>query len=154
MILSQQQLFSENQDLSQAAGTYASTNIIDLGATGTPHGAAAALVRDIGKGEGIPLECIVTQTFTDGSGNSTLTVSVQVDTTSAFSTPTTVAVSPTWGVADLVAGKNLLPNLHVPVGVNQRYMRLLYTIAGETTDTGTVTAGISGGRQTNDPTES
>jgi hypothetical protein len=43
--MSEQQLFSDSQALTQTA---VSTNIIDLGATGTVTGGAAALVRDIG----------------------------------------------------------------------------------------------------------
>ena len=52
MILSAQQIFSDDQAVTATA---ISTNVIDLGAPGTPYDAAAALNQDIGKGCPIPV---------------------------------------------------------------------------------------------------
>lgn len=145
MILSAQSLFSDDQDLSQTAGNYASTNVIDLGATGTPVEGAAALVRDIGKGTPIPLLMQVTETFTSG-GAATLVVALQVDDNDSFSSATTVWTSETLALATLAAGYEL-PIDYVPQGVNERYVRLYYTIGTATTTAGTVTAGFAAGRQ-------
>lgn len=148
MILSKEQLLSDQQDLAQAAGAYASTNHLDLGATGTPYGAAAALPRDIGPGEPIPLEVVVTEDFAS-AGAATLTVALQTDNDVAFGSAKTIKTSATIALADLVAGKNIFPDLFVPTDVAERYVRLQYTIGTATTTAGKITAGISGGRQTN-----
>lgn len=148
MILSEQQTFSDKQDLAQTAGAYASTNHIDLGAPGTPYGAAAALNNDAGPGEPVPLEVLVTEAFVS-AGAATLVVALQVDNDVAFGSATTVKTSKTWAKADLVVGANLFPDLYLPQGIDERYCRLLYTIGTATTTAGKVYAGISGHRQTN-----
>lgn len=60
MILSAELLYSDDQDLAQTAGAYPSTNYIDHGAPGTPHG-GNALTPDIAHGEPVPLEVLVTE---------------------------------------------------------------------------------------------
>lgn len=143
MILDKQSQLSEDQDLAQSAGAYASTNIIDLGATGTPIGGAAALTRDIGKGRVLPLLIEITETFTSG-GAATLSIALQVDDNSGFSSATTVWTSQTMALADLVAGK-IFELEYMPRGVNERYMRLNYTIGTAATTAGKITAGVTMG---------
>lgn len=141
MLLSKEQNFSEAQALTATA---ASTNIIDLGSTGTVLKAPAALVRDIGKGKRID---ILVQLDVDSGGTSpTLDVALQVDTVENFASPTTVAS------AQQVAGGSAGDRVSlywVPEGSNQRYLRLNYTLGG-TSPTYTVTAGIVAADQTND----
>ena len=60
MILSAQQLFSDDQAITATA---VSTNVIDLGVAGTPYGAVAALNQDVGKGAGVPVLIQVTEDF-------------------------------------------------------------------------------------------
>ena len=141
MMLSAEQIFSDSQALTATA---ASTNIIDLGATGTVLGAPAALVRDIGPGKAV--EFIVQLDVDSGGTSPTLDVAVQVDTVSAFSSPTTVASSEQ--LAGGSAGDRVQLNCTLPEGTNQRYLRLNYTLSG-TSPTYTVTAGIVAGDQTN-----
>lgn len=141
MLLSAEQLFSDSQALT---ATGASTNIIDLGATGTVIGAPAALVRDIGKGNPIPI--IVNLDVAAGGTSPTLDIAVQVDTTDAFSSPTTVATSEQ--VAGGAAGDSVYLDVYLPEGTNERYLRLNYTLGG-TTPTYTLTAGIVAGKQSN-----
>lgn len=118
MILSKEQEFSDAQTVTATA---ASTNLIDLGATGTVVGGAAALVRDIGKGEKIPIVVEVTA----ASGTSpTLDVAVQMDTTSAFSSATTVQTAAQVTAAGRVALWVL------PEQITERYLRLNYTVGG------------------------
>ncbi len=141
MLLSAQQTFSDGQALTVTA---ASTNIIDLGATGTVLGAPAALVRDIGKGE--PIAILVQLDVNSGGTSPTLDVALQVDTTDAFSSATTVATSQQ--IAGGSAGDRV--SLYwIPEGTNERYMRLNYTLGG-TSPTYTVTAGVVAADQTND----
>ena len=134
MLMSEQQLFSDSQALTQTA---VSTNIIDLGATGTVTGGAAALVRDIGPGKPIPI--FVRLDVDSGGTSPTLDVAVQVDTVENFASPTTVDTAAQ--VAGGSAGDEVYLNVYLPEGVNQRYLRLNYTLAG-TSPTYTVSAGV------------
>ena len=141
MIFSAEQLLSDKQAVTASA---ASTNYIDLGATGTPHGGAQALTRDIGKGNPIPFLVQVTTTF---ATLTSLLLAIQVDDNSSFSSATTVA-SQSIALAALVAGAqwNLL---YVPQGSNERYLRMYYTVTGSDATAGAIPAGPTMGVQTN-----
>lgn len=140
MLMSKQQNFSESQALTTSA---ASTNIIDLGATGTVLGAPAALIRDIGKGNRI--DVLVSLDVAAGGTSPTLDVDLEVDDNDAFSSATVVASAQQ--VAGGAAGDRV--TLYwIPEGTNERYMRLNYTTGG-TSPTHTVTAGIVMSDQTN-----
>lgn len=140
MIFSAQQIFSDDQNLT-ASGV--STNIIDLGPTGTVLGNSVALVRDIGKGN--PIE-IVIQLTADSSGTSpTLTAVLEADDNAGFASAKEVASSVT--LSDGVAGDRLSIN-YVPQGADERFIRINYTLAGTSPDY-TVTAGVVCGAQTN-----
>lgn len=142
MLLSAEQTFSDAQNLT-ASG--ASTNVIDLGATGTALGAPAALVRDIGKGNPIP---IIVQLDADSSGTGqTLDVAVQVDTVENFASPTTVADS--IQLSGGSAGDRIQIDAYLPENTDQRYIRLNYTLGGTTPDY-TISAFIPAGQQTSD----
>lgn len=142
MHLDEQALFSDQQAITI---TGPSTNYIDLGAANTPPSGSNAIKQDFGGGNDIPLLIQVTETF---NNLTSLQVVVQVDDNPSFSSPTTIATSGTIGLADLVVGKILSP-FNVPIGTNQRYMRLKYTKVGTDPTAGKVTAGIAGGLQTN-----
>ena len=67
-----------------------STNILDLGAPGPiPGPNGTALQRDPGKGEPIPLLVTVVQSF---NNLTSLKISIQVSTDTAFTSPVTVDV--------------------------------------------------------------
>lgn len=130
MILDRQTLLSDRQAITATAG---STDQIDL----SPR--ASGLVRDIGPGNNLPLFVQVVEGF---NNLTSLTVSLQVDEDSAFGSPKTVATTPAILLAQLVAGYKF--NLdYVPRGTDERYMRLLYTVAGTAPTLGRITAGIS-----------
>ena len=143
MIMDKTLLFSDSQAITADA---ASTNVVDLGATGTIYGASTALVRDIGPGSRVPLLVTVTETF---NNLTSMAILIQTDDTAAFSSATTVWTSPAYTLAQLAVGaKYLLPD-SIPVGTNERYVRLYYDITGTAPSTGKVTAGIVLARQTN-----
>jgi len=143
MIMDASLLFSDGQAVTATA---ASTNVIDLGATGTIFGASSAVVRDIGPGSRVPLVITVTESF---NNLTSIIVTIETDDNSSFSSATTVWTSPTYTLAQLATGaKYLLPDV-IPVGVNERYVRLKYTLAGTTPTTGKITAGVVLARQTN-----
>jgi len=139
MILSAQQLFSDDQAITATAD---STNVIDLGAPGTPYGAVAPLNQDIGKGTKIP---ILVQVTADFNNLTSLAIAISTGATTALGT---TVLSQTILLADLVAGKQtsfvVLPN-----DITERYLGIEYTVVGTAPTTGTVTAGITMGVQTN-----
>jgi len=141
MIFDRTLLFSNAQAI---VATAASTDNVDLLATGTVYGAAAALQKDIGKGASIPLLIQVVEAF---NTLTSLTVTVQCDDNSAFSSAKDV-LTVTLPLASLTAGRTF-PIIAIPPGVNERYMRLNYTVTGTAPTLGKVTAGVVMGVQTN-----
>lgn len=139
MILSAQQLFSDDQAITASAD---STNVIDLGVAATPYGAVAALNRDIGKGAKIPLLVQVTEDF---DNLTTLEIKISTGATTALGTE---IASQTIALADLVAGKQLNINV-LPDGVVEQYLGIEYVVVGTAPTVGKVTAGITMGVQTN-----
>lgn len=139
MILSAQQLFSDDQAITASAD---STNVIDLGVAGTPYGAAAALNDDVGKGNKIPILIQVTEAF-----NNLTSLTINISTGAATTLGTTIA-SQTIALANLVVGKQI--NIDVlPEGITERYLGIEYVVTGSAPSTGKITAGITMGNQTN-----
>ncbi|HBY9792418.1 Uncharacterised protein [Klebsiella pneumoniae] len=129
MLLDQQALFSAAQAITATA---ASTNVIDTGSN-----------KDVGKYGDIPLLIQVVEGF---NNLTSLTVTVQTDDNSAFSSAADV-LSMTIPLASLVLGYKS-PVIKLPMKM-ERYIRLNYTVTGTAPTTGKVTAGITGGVQTN-----
>lgn len=143
MIMDLTTLFSNAQAVT---ATTASTNLIDLGATGTVYGAATALTRDVGKGATVPLAIRVVESF---NNLTSIIITVETDDNAAFGSPASVFTSPTYALADLATGaRHLLPDA-IPVTTAERYVRLKYTLAGTAPTTGKITAGVVMGIQTN-----
>ena len=141
MIFDRTLLFSNAQAITADA---ASTDIVDLRATGTVYGAAAALTRDVGKGECIPLLIQVVEAF---NTLTSLRVVVQCDDNDSFSSAKDVT-EVTLPLASLTAGRTF-PMICVPPGVNERYLRIYYDVIGTAPTLGKVTAGVVMGVQTN-----
>lgn len=129
MLLDQQALFSAAQAITATA---ASTNVIDTGSN-----------KDVGKYGDIPLLIQVVEAF---NNLTSLTVTVQTDDNSAFSSAADV-LTMTIPLASLVLGYKS-PVITLPMKM-ERYIRLNYTVTGTSPTTGKVTAGITGGVQTN-----
>ncbi|MBH1949222.1 hypothetical protein FCG26_00585 [Klebsiella pneumoniae] len=129
MLFDQQALFSAAQAITATA---ASTNVIDTGSN-----------KDVGKYGDIPLLIQVVEGF---NNLTSLTVTVQTDDNSAFSSAADV-LSMTIPLASLVLGYKS-PVITLPMKM-ERYIRLNYTVTGTAPTTGKVTAGITGGVQTN-----
>lgn len=153
MILDRLLRFSQNQDLSQVVGSYASTDVLDFGlgtaaAPAIPTNAQGGGVRDMGIGTPLRLLVQVIEAFASG-GAATMQVSLQGapdDGTGAPGAFVTWWQSPIYALATLsVAGARLF-NVdwpRPPAGViNQRFFRLLYDIAGATTTFGTVSSWV------------
>lgn len=142
MIFDSTALFSDAQAVTATA---ASTNLIDLKANGTVYGAAAALSRDLGKGNDVPILVQVVETF---ATLTSLTVTVETDDNASFSSAKTAWTSPAIPAATLVAGYKFPINC-LPFGTDERYVRLKYTVAGTDATAGKITAGIVAAVQTN-----
>lgn len=140
MIFDRSLLMSNAQAITASAP---STDTIDLGATGTVFGNSAALIRDIGRGYRIPIRIQVVQSF---NNLTSLAAAIQVDDNSAFSSPRTVVTSQAIPLASLVAGY-VFEEVDIEIGVNERHMRIQYTVVGTAPTAGQVTAGITMGNQ-------
>lgn len=143
MIVDNTLVFSDSQAVTATA---ASTNVIDLGPVGTPYGASAAVSFDIGKGSEIPILIEVTEAF---NNLTSVTFSLETDDNSAFSSAATVAQGPAVLLAGLGLGAVINFPAELPIGINERYLRLKYTLAGTAPTTGKIFAGIVAARQTN-----
>ena len=112
--------------------TAASTDIIDRGDT-----------KDVGRAGDIPLLVQVVEAF---NTLTSLTIELQTDDNSAFSTPRSLftVVVP---LADLKLGYQI-PIITLPQKT-ERFLRLSYSIAGTNPTLGKVTAGVVAGVQTN-----
>ena len=140
-ILDIRTLFSDDQAITATA---VSTNVLDRGVVGTPVGGAAALSSDLGKSM-VPFEVIVTEAF---ATLTSLTITLETDDNSGFSSALTKWTSGAVAAAALVVGKRI-PIGYVPEGVDERYVRLNYTVTGSSATAGKITAGIAAGLQTN-----
>lgn len=142
MIFDATLLFSNAQAITASA---ASTNQIDLGATGTPYGAIAAITRDISRGMPVPIRIQVVQAF---NTLTSLTFALQTDDNSGFASPATNWTSPAIPLASLVVGY-VVALEYLPRYTNERYLRLNYTVAGTNPTLGQITAGIVMAGQSN-----
>jgi len=140
MIFDKQSMFSDAQAIT---ATVASTDIIDLGAPQTPKHGRGPITQDIGRGNPISMRA---QVVADFNTLTSLTVTMQVDNDVAFGSPKTVQTTGAIPLVDLKAGK-VLALEYIPRGTNERYMRLLYTVAGTNPTLGKVTAGLVFGNE-------
>lgn len=107
--------------------TEASTNLIDLGA-----------IRNMGVGEDIYFVIQVDTAFTDASSNSTMAITLETDDNASFSSATTAQTIGTFA-ALTAAGTRLVAKLQ-PDAINERYLRVKYTVANGDLTTGAFTA--------------
>jgi hypothetical protein len=125
MILDSQETFSELQPVAAAAGDVVSTNIYDTGS-----------VADMGIGEPLFVYAKV-GTAVAGAG-ATVQVVLQTDDNTAFSTPKEFPLSGALAIAALGANAEIV-KARLPIGL-ERYLRLVYRVAGATTTGGTISA--------------
>ncbi len=150
MILDAFLQFDNAVSLAIAAGTQASTNVIDFGiASGIPSSANGGGARDMGIGDDPSLKMVVLvgTAFTSG-GAGTLAVALQGASDNGSGAPgsySTWWTSPTYALATLNAGSQLM-NIDFPrppdgIAV-PRFVRLLYTVGTATMTAGTVSSYI------------
>ena len=126
--------FGVNQDLSQVAGTYLFTNQYDIGKAGI----------DIGSGEVLYLNLVVTEAFASG-GAATVNFRLRSDDTAAIADSASSGhlESGAIPIASLTLGTQLSFPIPLANAVPfERYLGLQAVIAAATTTAGTVTAWI------------
>lgn len=114
MILDRQNCFSDGQAITGTSAV-ASTDAIDFGA-----------IREMGVGE--PLYVVLNVPVAAGGTTPTLTVVMQTDDNSGFSSPAAILTTVTYTAAQLGAGAQIV--LPVPVTGMERFLRLQYTMGG------------------------
>ena len=126
--------FNQFSRLQAITATAASADTIDLGPLGgTP---TANTIRNIGVGEEIYLVVRVGQAF---NTLTSLTVDVQTDDNTAFSSAAVVATTGAIPLAQLTAN-TIVRVLALPPANYERYVRLNYTVTGTNPTQGTVDA--------------
>jgi len=123
MYLDAQNLFD---DSAEHLTTEASTNLIDLGED-----------RDLGAGEDIYLVALVDVAFTDGSSNSTMTLTLETDDNASFTSAATAQTIGTFAALSAI-GTKLIAKLQ-PDKITERYLRVKYTVANGDLTTGKFT---------------
>lgn len=138
MIISKNMTFSDKQAITATA---VSENVIDLGDTGTPYGAASKIAADLGKGTGVPISIQVVEDF-----NNLTSLKIDIVTGDNEAVGDTV-ISSVVSAADLKAGYQY-PVMVVPTKI-KRYLAVKYTVTGSAPTAGKIFAGITMGNQTN-----
>ena len=92
----------------------------------------------MGAGETIYFVIQVDTAFTDSSSNSTMAITLETDDNASFSSATTAQTIGTFA-ALAAAGTRLIAKLQ-PSAINERYLRVKYTVANGDLSTGKFTA--------------
>jgi len=137
MILDLQLLMSSDQDISQVAGTYYSTNSIDVGATPRP----------IGPGEVVKVYFQMTETLVGATATLAVALIESSDEGPPSADIVVLATTPALAVGVWAAGYAGVFNVPIAT-VGQRYLSMRYVIATATTTAGTISAGILVDEQT------
>lgn len=147
MLFDKQNLFSDQQSLIHAAGSWLSDNVIDLGVA--QAGPLGTPVYDVGRGQDKQLVVQITETFLAAAGAATLQVElVQADDAAITQNVETLVRSEAIAKAALVAGYQFRTPCEIPPGVTRRYLALRLTIATNPGTAGKLTAGVVYDRQT------
>lgn len=139
MLLDANATFSKDQDLAQVAGTYLSTNSIDLGTVGTDVQGGSPLA-DPGRSP-VGLLAQVTTAFTSAGAATVQLQVVMADDAALTSNLVVLASTDAIPKATLVAGyKFRIASL--PLGITKRYLGVQYVIGTATTTAGKITSGL------------
>lgn len=142
MIIDAKLTLSEDQAVTATA---ISENVIAWPDTGTVHGEAAAMSRDLGAGNPLPIMIQVTEDFATATS---VTISIESDSVAGLSSsPTVHATTGAIPIATLVAGYKI-PIRFVPDGTMGKYLGLRYTIGGSNATAGKFSAAVATERDT------
>ena len=136
MIIDTNLTFSENQAVTATA---ISTNVIAFNDNDAVPYEAAAMARDLGAGNEIPLMIQVTEGF---NNLTSLTISLESSAAAGLTSATVHWTSGAIPLAALVAGYKP-PNRVLPDGVMLKYLGLRYTVVGTAPTTGKISAALA-----------
>jgi hypothetical protein len=147
MIEDLQDLFSDAQNLAQAAGTYLSDKSKDLQVVGTVPlansgltQAGGALPNDPQRGRALSLLCQVVQDFATSAGGTIQVKVVQAD--DAALTTNLEVLQETVAIAAATAKAGYKFRVGLPIGVTRRFIGLQYVIGTGAMTAGKITAGL------------
>ena len=135
MILDMQTTFSENQAVTATA---ISTNVIEFPDNGTVVNEAAAVARNLGPGNELPILIQVTEAFATATS---ITFSLESSAAAGLTAATVHWTSAAIPIATLVAGYRL-PIRIMPDGTMLKYLGLRYTVTGSNATAGKITAAL------------
>jgi len=134
MIIDNSLVFSDTQAITVTAS---STNVLDMGDTGTTAYNKQKLGQHLGRAMCVPLLCQVSADF---ATLTSLTIQLRQSASSNMASPT-VLIEQTVPVAKLKRGFKF--NLDkLPAEITQRYVDLNYVVTGTTATTGSMYAAI------------
>lgn len=135
MILDKTLTFSENQAITATA---ISTNVIEFPDNGIVRYEAAAIARNLGPGNELPLVIQITETF---NTLTSLTITLESSAAAGLTSPT-VHWTQTIALASLTAGTKAAIRI-LPDGVLGKYLGLRYTVTGTNPTLGKITAALA-----------
>lgn len=136
MIIDANLTFSENQAITATA---ISTNVVEFPDNDIVPYEAAAMSRNLGAGNEIPLMIQVTEAF---NNLTSLTITLESSAAAGLTSSTVHWTSGAIPLASLVAGYKP-PNRVLPDGVMLKYLGLRYTVTGTAPSTGKVSAALA-----------
>jgi hypothetical protein len=136
MILDATLLFSENQAVTATA---ISENVIQFPANGIVPYEAAAIARNLGAGDHIPLLIQVTEAF---ATLTSLTITIETSAAAGLTSATVLASSGAIPVASLIAGYRPTFTRVLPDGLLLPFLGLRYTVGGSNATAGKITAAL------------
>lgn len=136
----QNEMFGDNQDLSQIVGTYLFDHSIDTGASDTPA-LGGPLVHDFGRAnDRRKILAIVDEAFVSAGGGTCQLQIVQADDAALTSNLQVLRETRALTAAELTLGSAIA--MAIP-SMSKRYLGLRGNIATATTTAGTLTAGLA-----------
>lgn len=137
MIIDKNLTFAEDQAVTATA---ISENVIELIDTGTVYGETAAITRNLGAGNEIPLLIQVTEDF---ATLTSLTITIETSAAAALTSATVLASSGAIAAADLVAGYRPSVTRVLPDGTLLKYLGLRFTVGGSNATAGKISAALA-----------
>jgi len=136
MIIDATLTFSENQAVTATA---ISANVIEFPDNDTVPDEAAAVLRNLGPGNELPLMIQVTETF---NTLTSLTITLESSAAAGLTSPTVHWSSGAIPLASLVAGYQ--PPIRImPNGTMLKYLGLRYTVTGTAPTLGKISAALA-----------
>lgn len=131
--------FSNAQDVGFAEGSAVSTYSVDLGLPGTVPGLGGSPLADLMRGNKPRIVAQMVEALDSSGGSGTLQVEL-IATTGADLTGSVRVLDTSLAIAEATAIAGYQFHVDLPTKITERYIGLRYTVGGETTTAGTISA--------------